>query len=214
MMNSAFVSLATYIGAASLLTITPGLDTALVLRTAIVAGAQRAAFAGLGIALGCLCWATLVALGLGALLAASQLAYTAVCWAGAAYLLCVGYQMLRHPRTSFSTEARAGANSDFSAFGRGALTNLLNPKVGVFYVSFLPQFVPHGVRVAPFVVLLGVIHSLLGLIWFACLIVATRPISQFLRRPRTVMICDRITGAVFVSFGLKLVFDSRALVRN
>ena len=213
-MNSVFVSLAAYIGAASLLTITPGLDTALVLRTAIVGNAQRAAFAGFGIALGCLCWAALVALGLGALLAASQLAYTAVCWAGAAYLLCVGYQMLRHPRTSFSTEARAGANSDFSAFGRGALTNLLNPKVGVFYVSFLPQFVPHGVRVAPFVVLLGVIHSLLGLIWFACLIVATRPISQFLRRPRTVMICDRITGAVFVSFGLKLVFDSRALVRN
>ena len=157
---------------------------------------------------------TPVALRWGVLLAASQLAYTAVCWAGAAYLLCVGYRMLRHPRTSFSTEARAGAHSDFSAFGRGALTNLLNPKVGVFYVSFLPQFVPHGVRVASFVVLLGVIHSLLGLIWFACLIVATRPISQFLRRPRTVLICDRITGAVFVSFGLKLVFDSRALVKN
>jgi len=213
-MNSVFVSLLTYIGAASLLTITPGLDTALVLRTAIVGNAQRAVCAGFGIALGCLCWATLVALGLGALLAASQLAYTLVCWAGTLYLLCVGYRMLRHPRTNFSTEERAGASSSFGAFGRGALTNLLNPKVGVFYVSFLPQFVPHGIRVAPFVVLLGAIHSLLGLIWFACLIVATRPISRFLRRPRTVMVCDRVTGAVFVSFGLKLALDSRALVKN
>jgi threonine/homoserine/homoserine lactone efflux protein len=213
-MNSVFVSLLTYIGAASLLTITPGLDTALVLRTAIVGNAQRAVCAGFGIALGCLCWATLVALGLGALLAASQLAYTLVCWAGTLYLLCVGYRMLRHPRTNFSTEERAGASSSFGAFGRGALTNLLNPKVGVFYVSFLPQFVPHGIRVAPFVVVLGAIHSLLGLIWFACLIVATRPISRFLRRPRTVMVCDRVTGAVFVSFGLKLALDSRALVKN
>jgi threonine/homoserine/homoserine lactone efflux protein len=211
MMNSVFVSLVTFVGAATLLTITPGLDTALVLRTAIVGNAQRAACAGLGIALGCLCWATLVALGLGALLAASQLAYTAVCWAGAAYLLYVGYGLLRHPRTSFSTEERVGGDSAFGAFGRGALTKLHNPKVGVFYVSFLPQFVPHGFRVASFVVLLGAIHSLLGLIWFACLIMATRPISRFLRRPRTVMLCDRITGAVFVSFGLKLVSDSRAL---
>jgi threonine/homoserine/homoserine lactone efflux protein len=214
MMNSVFVSLVTFVGAATLLTITPGLDTALVLRTAIVGNAQRAACAGLGIALGCLCWATLVALGLGALLAASQLAYTAVCWAGAAYLLYVGYGLLRHPRTSFSTEERVGGDSAFGAFGRGALTNLLNPKVGVFYVSFLPQFVPHGVRVASFVVLLGAIHSLLGLIWFACLIMATRPLSRFLRQPRTVMLCDRITGGVFVSFGLKLVSDSRALVKN
>jgi len=213
-MNPVFVSLAAYIGAASLLTITPGLDTALVLRTVIVGNAQRAAFAGLGIALGCLCWATLVALGLGALLAASQLAYTVVCWAGAANLFCVGYRMLRHPRTSFGTEEQAGADSALGAFGRGALTNLLNPKVGVFYVSFLPQFVPHGVSVAPFVVLLGAIHSLLGLIWFACLILATRPISRFVRRPRTVMMCDRITGGVFLSFGVKLVFDSRALVKN
>jgi len=207
-MQSVFVSLAAFIAAASLLTITPGLDTALVLRTAATGNARRAALAGLGIAVGCFCWAILVALGLGALLAASQLAYTVLRWIGAAYLVWTGYKMLRSPRQSFvATDVRSdGARS---AFGTGAMTNLLNPKVGVFYVSFLPQFVPQGVSVAPYILLLGAIHALLGLIWFACLIAATSSISGFLRRPATVKACDRVTGAVFVAFGISLALESR-----
>jgi threonine/homoserine/homoserine lactone efflux protein len=90
------------------------------------------------------------------------------------------------------------------------MTNLLNPKVGVFYVSFLPQFVPHGVSVAPYVLLLGAIHVLLGLIWFACLIAATRPIARWLRRPALLRTCDRLTGAVFVAFGIGLAIESRS----
>jgi len=207
-MQSVWVSLAAFIAAASLLTITPGLDTALVLRTAATGDARRAALTGLGIAVGCFCWAILVALGLGALLAASQLAYTVLRWTGAAYLVWTGYKMLRNPRQSF---VAGGLRNDGarSAFGTGALTNLLNPKVGVFYVSFLPQFVPHGVSVAPYILLLGAIHALLGLIWFACLIVATGSISGFLRRPATVKICDRVTGGVFVAFGISLALESR-----
>ena len=96
-MHSVLTSLAAYVAAASLLTITPGLDTALVLRTAASGSPQKAALAGLGIVTGCLVWAALVALGLGALLAASQLAYTILRWIGAAYLLWVGYKMLRNP---------------------------------------------------------------------------------------------------------------------
>jgi threonine/homoserine/homoserine lactone efflux protein len=208
MMESVYVSLAAFTAAATLLTITPGLDTALVLRTAATGNARRAALTGLGIAVGCFCWAMLVALGLGALLAASQLAYTVLRWTGAAYLVWTGYKMLRHPRRSFvandAPERRAR-----SAFGTGALTNLLNPKVGVFYVSFLPQFVPHGVAAAPYILLLGAIHALLGLIWFGCLISATRSISGFLRRPATVRTCDRVTGGIFVAFGINLALESR-----
>jgi threonine/homoserine/homoserine lactone efflux protein len=207
-MESVFVSLATFTAAATLLTITPGLDTALVLRTAATGNARRAALAGLGIAVGCFCWAMLVALGLGALLAASRLAYTVLRWTGAAYLVWTGYKMLRKPRQSFVAidghERRAR-----TAFGTGALTNLLNPKVGVFYVSFLPQFVPHSVSVAPYILLLGAIHALLGLIWFACLIIATRSLAGFLRRPTMVRACDRVTGAVFVGFGINLALESR-----
>ena len=207
-MMSVYGSLVSFIAAAGLLTIAPGLDTALALRTAAVGGPRRAALTGLGIAMGCFSWATLVALGLGALLAASQVAYASLRWIGAAYLVYVGYQMLRHPRRSFLPEAPRDEGSR-RAFTTGVLTNLLNPKVGVFYVSFLPQFVPQGVPVAPYVLLLGGIHAFLGLAWFACLIAATQPIAQFLKRPRVVQTCDRLTGGMFVAFGIGLALQSR-----
>jgi threonine/homoserine/homoserine lactone efflux protein len=207
-MTSVYASLIAFIAAASLLTIVPGLDTALVLRTAATGGPRRAALSGIGIAVGCFCWAALVALGLGALLAASELAYTTLRWVGAAYLVWVGYRMLRHPRRNFVPEMR-GDNGKGIAFTTGLLTNLLNPKVGVFYVSFLPQFVPHGVSVAPYILLLGAIHALLGLIWFACLIVATRPIARLLEKPPVVQACDRLTGGMFVAFGVGLALQSR-----
>jgi threonine/homoserine/homoserine lactone efflux protein len=207
-MNSVALSLIAFTAAATVLTITPGLDTALILRTAFVGNARGAAFAGLGIAVGCFCWASLVALGLGALLAASDLAYTALRWIGAAYLVWTGYKMLRHPRQSFAVRGESDKGLR-GAFGTGALTNLLNPKVGIFYVSFLPQFVPNGISVAPYILLLGAIHALLGLIWFACLILATRPIAGFLSRPATVNACDRLTGGIFMAFGLGLALGSR-----
>jgi threonine/homoserine/homoserine lactone efflux protein len=203
-----YASLLAFIAAASLLTIAPGLDTALVLRTAATAGLRRAALAGLGIAVGCFGWAILVALGLGALLAASQVAYTTLRWIGAAYLVWVGYKMLRYPRRSFVPEG-AGKENQRVAFTTGLLTNLLNPKVGVFYVSFLPQFVPPGVAVAPFILLLGAIHAVLGLIWFTCLIIATRPLARLLERPSVVQTCDRLTGGMFVAFGVGLALQSR-----
>lgn len=208
LVNSVLTSLVAYVAAASLLTITPGLDTALVLRMAATESPRRAALAGAGIATGCFAWAALVALGLGAVLAASQPAYAVLRWIGAAYLMWVGFTMLRRPRGSFSTRAQSVENQR-SAFATGALTNLLNPKVGIFYVSFLPQFVPLGVSVGPYILLLGSIHAVLGLIWFACLITATRPISALLRKPAVVRACDRLTGGVFMVFGVGLAMESR-----
>ncbi len=206
-MHSIVVLLIAYTAAATLLTITPGLDTALVVRTATAEGPRRALWSGLGIVTGCLIWTAVVAAGLGALLVASQLAYTVLRWVGAAYLLYVGIQLLRHPRTRFADEPTAGKRSG-SAFARGALTNLLNPKVGIFYVSFLPQFIPNDVPVAAYTLLLGAIHALLGLIWFICLIAATRPLVGLLRRPGVVRLLDRITGGIFVAFGARLAVAS------
>src|SRR3954462_15015043 len=138
-------ALAAFAAAAALLSITPGLDTALVLRTAAAEGRRRALQAALGIAAGCLVWGLATALGLGALLAASKAAYTVLKWAGAAYLVWLGINLILKPRERFelaaADQARAGQRSWLL---RGFLTNILNPKVGVFYVSFLPQFVPAG----------------------------------------------------------------------
>jgi threonine/homoserine/homoserine lactone efflux protein len=154
----------------------------------------------------------MVAFGLGALLAASQLAYSALRIVGACYLLFVGLSLLRHPRRTFlETDAgpAAGGLRAHAAFGRGALTNLLNPKVGIFYVSFLPQFVPAGVAVGGFILLLGAIHAVLGIVWFACLITATQPLARLLRRPRIVTSLDRLTGGLFIAFGLGLALQAR-----
>ncbi|WP_337186836.1 LysE family translocator [Phenylobacterium sp.] len=202
-------ALLAFAAAAALLTLTPGLDTALVLRTATVEGARRAALAGLGVVVGCLAWGAAAALGLGVLLAASALAFTALKWAGAAYLVWLGLGLLLRPRRAFETEAAAAAATTpgsglLTCFRRGLLTNLLNPKVGVFYVSFLPQFLPQGAPAGPFVFLLAGLHGLMGLAWFALLIAATRPLSRMLRRPAVVSWLDRLTGGVFLAFGLRL----------
>jgi threonine/homoserine/homoserine lactone efflux protein len=209
MLSSIAGSLTAYVAAASLLTVTPGLDTALVLRTAASQGARRAALTGLGIAAGCFGWAMLVSLGLGALLAASELGYSILKWAGAAYLIWIGCSMLRHPRSELA-ERPVHRHSERRAFSTGVLTNLLNPKVGVFYISFLPQFVPPHVQAAPYMLLLGAIHAGLGIIWFAALIAATRPMARLLRRRPVVRWCDRVTGGMFVAFGIGLAVQRRA----
>jgi len=203
-------ALAAYLVAAGLLTLTPGLDTALILRTAAVEGPRRAAFAALGIIGGCLVWGAAVALGLGALLAASKIAFTVLKWAGAAYLVWLGLNLILKPRDRFDLpEGQASAGGDLAWMRRGLLTNLLNPKVGVFYISFLPQFLPLGVAPAPFIFLLAVIHAVLGLAWSACLIGATRPIAGALKRAAVVRWLDRLTGGVFLGFGVRLALERR-----
>ncbi|HEX8241643.1 MAG TPA: LysE family translocator [Allosphingosinicella sp.] len=197
-------SLIAFTLAAALLTVTPGLDTALVLRTAAAEGARRAFAAALGICLGCLAWGALVAVGLGIVLQASELAYLALRWIGAAYLLYLGMRLIFARRVE---TGQAGPAPRANWFARGLLTNLLNPKVGAFYVSFLPQFIPDGSDVSSTILLLAVIHAALGLLWFALLIGATRPLARLLRNPAMVRGLDRATGGILICFGLKLALS-------
>jgi threonine/homoserine/homoserine lactone efflux protein len=204
-------SLVAFCIAAGLLTMAPGLDTALVLRTAAAEGPRGAALAALGVVMGCLTWGAAVAFGLGALLAASEVAFTALKWAGALYLVWLGLNLIFRPRSRLVLELAQGATTSGSRgwLRRGYLTNLLNPKVGVFYVSFLPQFLPTHVAAGPFIFLLATLHASMGILWFALLIVATRPIARALKHPAVIRRLDRLTGVVFLSFGVKL-----ALVRQ
>jgi threonine/homoserine/homoserine lactone efflux protein len=197
--------------AAGLLTITPGLDTALVLRTAAAEGWRRAAATAVGIGLGCLAWGAAAAFGAGALLVASQTAYTALKWAGAAYLVWLGVNLLLKPRASFDTGAGASPpiGGLVAALGKGFWNNLLNPKVGVFYVSFLPQFIPTGASPAAFGLLLASLHVVMGLVWAGGLILATAPIARALRKPGVVKWLDRVTGGVFVAFGVRIALERR-----
>jgi threonine/homoserine/homoserine lactone efflux protein len=150
------------------------------------------------------------ALGLGALLAASHTAYTVLKWAGAAYLVWIGVNLVLRPRQRFELQAAAGAPAGRGGWMlRGFLTNILNPKVGVFYVSFLPQFVPAGFDPPPFILLLAVLHVAIGTAWLGVLIAAMRPLRAWLSRPGVVRTLDRITGLVFIGFGVKLALERR-----
>jgi threonine/homoserine/homoserine lactone efflux protein len=202
--------------AAALLTITPGLDTALVLRTAAVEGSRRAALAGAGICCGLFGWALAVSVGLGALLAISRLAYDILRIVGACYLIYLGARIFFRRSgtlldgTAETPRARQNYSSNASAprwFARGFLTNVLNPKVGVFYVTFLPQFIPAGVGVTSFSLLLASIHVAEGIVWFILLISATSLFSQWLRRPRVAKAIDRVTGTVLIGFGVVLALE-------
>ncbi|HBR1673872.1 TPA: LysE family translocator [Klebsiella quasipneumoniae subsp. quasipneumoniae] len=201
-------SLLAYILAATLLTLTPGLDTALILRTATAEGGRKALHAALGIDLGCFIWGALVAFGLGALLAVSELAYTLLKWCGAGYLCWLGIQLLLRPRQQFdSNPAAATATSNW--FLRGMLGNVLNPKMGVFYVSFLPQFIPAGHSPITWTFLLVTIHVLIGTLWSLTLITATRYAAGILKKTAVVKWMDRTTGCLFLLFAAKLAMSRR-----
>ena len=198
-------SLLTFTVAAALLAATPGVDTALVLRALVASGARRALQAAAGIAAGCLVWGAVVALGLGALLTASTLAFNILKAVGAAYLLWQGVKLLLRSGGVQTEVIEPAAPAQGAAFWGGFLTNVLNPKVGVFYVTLLPQFMVPGVPAGPYIFALAGIHVGLSLLWFVLLIAAARPLQRWLAQPRVQTLLDRITGGVFVLFGLRLV---------
>ncbi|MFC7304482.1 LysE family translocator [Streptomyces monticola] len=193
-----------------LLTVTPGIDTALVLRTAALGRRRRAWGVVLGIQTGTLLWGTLTSLGLTALLTASQLAYDILRWAGAAYLLWLGGRMLWHtlrrtdPGPDDGSSDPAAGDGLLGGWRQGTLTNLLNPKVGVFYVAVLPQFIPAGAPHFAMGVLLACVHVLLGLVWSTALIGFAHALHGWLRRPSARRLMDRVTGTAVIGLGVRL----------
>ncbi|QQX90144.1 LysE family translocator [Gluconobacter sphaericus] len=211
-MHPYLIPLLTFAAAAGVFTITPGLDTAMTLRTATTSGWKAGLAAVVGICLGLGIWGLAAAFGLTALLAASETAFTVVKWAGALYLAWLGIGLiLPPPRTSLWAAEAVPVPADARApFRRGLLTNLLNPKVGIFYMTFMPQFIPPHVNVKEFSLLLTAIQALLSFAWLALLVVLTVPLGRFLSSATVVRRMDRLTGSIFLAFSLKLALSRRA----
>lgn len=194
---------------AALITITPGLDTMLVLRTTVADGRRTGLLAAAGIATGLLCWGAASAAGLTALLAASRFAFDVLRVAGACYLLWLGGRALWRARR------KAGDGGDVpepemsgaAAYRTGLVTNLLNPKIGVFYMSLLPQFLPADAPVFGTSMLFAVIHVAEGLAWCALLVVAAGAARRTLARPSVKRRLQQVTGVAFIGFGLRLAAD-------
>jgi threonine/homoserine/homoserine lactone efflux protein len=192
---------------ATALTLTPGLDTALVLRSALTQGRREAAATAGGIVAGLFVWGAAAAVGLSALLTASELAFDLLRYAGAAYLVWFGGRLLwRAVRHRFDDPLPDDipARSAWRAARLGLFTNLLNPKVGVFYVALLPQFLPAGSDPLAVGLLLAGVHGAISLMWFALLIALAGVMGRWLRRPRTTRAIDGVTGAGLIGFGIKL----------
>ena len=197
------------------LTVIPGLDTALVLRAAITQGRRQAFATALGINTGALVWGATAAVGVSALLTASTIAYTVVRIAGAAYMIWLGSKLLWSAvrdrdgiATSEPTDTAVPA-STWCAWRRGLLTNLLNPKMGAFYVAVLPQFIPAGASHLAVGLLLALVHDAEGLLWFAGMIFGARWARRLLARRSAKRAIDGVTGTVLVGFGLRLGLSTR-----
>ncbi len=203
-----------FVAAGWLLNLTPGPDVFYIVTHALRSGARAGIVAGLGITAGCFVHVAAAALGVSALLATSATAFTALKWAGAAYLVYVGVRMLRaRPgqglaavARSAGTAAQAAATPLGEVFKGGFWTNVLNPKVAVFFLAFVPQFIAPGTEhKALAFALLGTLFNLnaipvsigwaLAAAWMARRIGAVQRGMHWL---------DRVAGALFVAFGIKL----------
>jgi threonine/homoserine/homoserine lactone efflux protein len=190
-----------------LLNITPGPDTAYIVGRSIQLGWRGGAVAVLGIEVGCLLHVFAAAIGLSALLAASSVAFTLVKWAGAAYLCFMGVRMLlvRAP-TPVAAANGSGAISLRQVFVQGALTNALNPKVALFFLAFLPQFVAtDSQHKAAAFALLGLIFIFNGTLW--CLgvaVFAAGAAGRIRKSNRAFAWINRALGGTFVYLGFRV----------
>jgi threonine/homoserine/homoserine lactone efflux protein len=132
--------------------------------------------------------------------------FRALQWAGSAYLIWLGLQLLLPKHKSSAAQPSAGTGSPFLS---GLLTNLLNPKVGVFYLAFLPPFIPPGAPHGPFIFLLASIHAFLGLLWFLLLIGGVGQAAARLSGSHLSEWLAKLTGLLFVGFGARLLLSSR-----
>ncbi|HST83848.1 MAG TPA: LysE family translocator [Kineosporiaceae bacterium] len=212
-----FAGLWSFVVVVGLLTVTPGLDTALIVRTAVAGSPRQAWGVVLGIQSGTLAWGVLASAGVTALLAASHLAFEILRWVGAGYLIWMGLSLLwasRHPGPETGPETETARPDDgatigtfFAGWRRGALTNLLNPKMGVFYAALLPQFIPASATPLIFGSLLAGVHVVLGTMWSTVLVVSARRLRRVLQRPTARKGLDRVTGTVITGFGFRLLFS-------
>ncbi|HEV7605727.1 MAG TPA: LysE family translocator [Steroidobacteraceae bacterium] len=196
-----------FIATAVVLVITPGQDTFFILGRSMSGGRSAGIAAALGISAGSVLHTFAAALGLSALLAASPYAFMAVKFAGAAYLFYIGVRALLSRASGLPGEdSRRDGDGRWAAFRSGIVSNLLNPKVALFFLALMPQFIDAAStnKVAAFLAL-GLTFVALGVVWCLVLAIGAAKLrSAFLRRPSMAGVLNKMAGAMFIALGLKL----------
>ncbi|HEX6651818.1 MAG TPA: LysE family translocator [Thermoleophilaceae bacterium] len=207
-----------FLGVIALLTVTPGADMAMVSRSVFLGGRPAAFATTLGIAAGCMVWAIASAAGVAAVLAASETAYDTLRLVGAAYLVWLGVQSLlaaagrgrgQTPSGGQTLSSQGGLPPASRArpFRQGLLTNLFNPKIALFYTTFLPQFIRPGDPVLLLSMAMAGVHIALGIVWLSAYAwLLDRAVDAF-KSSRLRRALDAVTGTVLVALGIRVAAD-------
>jgi threonine/homoserine/homoserine lactone efflux protein len=202
--------LGTFLGVSILIIVTPGPDTALTIRNALLGGRRGGFFTALGVATGQATWTLATSAGVAALLLASEPAFRALRVLGAAYLVFLGAQALRaavqRPLAGRATVGTPAGRTlaPWTAYRQGVISNLANPKMAVFFTSLLPQFTAEGETSFWTLLPLGLVFCSLTLVWLTAYASAVAKAGDLLRRPRIRRILEGLTGIALIGLGLRI----------
>ena len=206
-------ALTTYLIAITLLTITPGVDTMLVIRNTARGGWRDGAVSSLGICSGLFLHATVSAVGISMILLQAAWAFSALKLAGAGYLVWLGISSWRKLLKQETFEIANGTMKGDSFLSRrslreGFLSNILNPKTAIFYMAFLPQFINPAQSALLQSLFLAGLHFVIAMIWQCLLALMVKQLKIWLQRPRVSQVFDGVTGTVMIALGLRVAAES------
>jgi threonine/homoserine/homoserine lactone efflux protein len=205
------VDLGVYLGVAVVVIVTPGPDTALTVRNALLGGRRGGVFTAVGVVGGQATWTLATSAGIAALLAASRPAFTALRYAGAAYLVYLGVQALaaavRGHGHALAVRRRTTRLPPSAALRQGLVSNLANPKSAVFFTSLLPQFVPAGGAAFPTLLALGLLYCSITLAWLSGYAVVVARLGAVLGRSGIRRAIEAVTGLVLTALGVRLATE-------
>lgn len=193
------------------LIILPGPDTAIATKNTLTVGKSGGLKTALGTCCALLIHTSAAVFGLSAIIVKSALLFSLFKYVGAIYLIYLGVKTLWSlRRREEAATVDVNTKSQFantSCFKQGFLTNILNPKVAVFFLTFLPQFVDHGSNTFIPFLLMGITYTVLTAIWFFLYVLLINQVSAFMKKPKSQKIIEGITGTVLVGFGIKLALE-------
>jgi len=199
-----------FVAVSAVVICTPGQDTALTFRNALVGGRRAGVFTAAGVASAQAVWTLATSLGVAGLIRASAPAFLTLKVAGIAYLAYLGIQSLRSALRGHRGDAVArptGRLSPARAMRQGVLSNLANPKMAAFFISLLPQFAPEGGSAFAVMTGLGLLFCAMTFVWLAAYSVGVASARRLLDRPRVRRALDAVAGFAFLGFGVRLATD-------
>ncbi|MBE5101760.1 LysE family translocator [Priestia aryabhattai] len=190
------------------LIILPGPDTAIMTKNTLTVGKQGGFKTMMGICCALSIHTLTAIVGLSAIIAKSALLFSIFKYIGAVYLIYLGIKSLLTLRNQETAKTVVESKyKNRSSFKQGFLTNLLNPKIAVFFLTFLPQFVDPGSHTFMPFLILGITYIVLTVLWYLFYIYLLNQISAFMKKPRTQKVIEGITGTILIGFGIKLALE-------